>query len=40
MSATRIAVMARRFARPVPLGSHLFKRRGDGQAKDVDFPLF
>ena len=40
MSATRIAVMARRFARPVQLGGDAKKRRTQAIANDVDFNLF
>lgn len=40
MSATRIMVMAKRFARAVPLGSHEIRRRGTGVARDVDFDVF
>jgi phage terminase large subunit-like protein len=40
MSASRIGVMARRFARPVALGSSEFKRRTSNMASDVDFDVF
>jgi hypothetical protein len=43
MSATRIAVMARRFAREAPLGSKVMRRDPDPNghmADGVDFPLF
>jgi hypothetical protein len=43
MSATRIACMARRFAREAPLGSKIMRRDPgpDGfMARDIDFPLF
>jgi hypothetical protein len=40
MSATRVWVMARRFAKLVPLGGTAFKRRNDGVAKGVDFDVF
>lgn len=39
LSATRIGVMAIRFAASVPLGSKTAKRRNDGIARDVDFDL-
>lgn len=43
LSATRTAIMAKRFARPVPLGPARGVRRGgpdEGMAKDVDFDPF
>jgi phage terminase large subunit-like protein len=40
MSATRIGVMARRFARPVALGSHVARKSNTGVASDIEFELF
>lgn len=40
MSATRIAVMAKRFGKAVPLGSQIRKRRQNAVADGIDFPLF
>lgn len=40
MSATRVAVMMRRFARPVALGGMRTKRKGSGIAQGVDFNPF
>lgn len=40
MSATRVGIMALRHARQVPLGKGAPKRRSDGLARDIDFPLF
>ena len=44
MSATRIALMAKRFGRAVHLGREPFKRprgpHGDGIAEGLDFDLF
>lgn len=41
MSATRIFVMARRFARQVALGGAEYRRsRGSNEAKDIDFDVF
>ncbi len=40
MSATRVAIMAKRFARNVPIGSHAVRRQQSGMARDIDFDLF
>ena len=41
MSATRIAVMAKRYAKAGPLGpKSAQKRRGDGLATGLDFDIF
>lgn len=40
MSATRIAVMAKRFAQTVPLGGHAARRKAGAIAEGVDFDLF
>ena len=39
MSATRVAVMMKRFARPMPIGDKK-SRNLTTEAKDVDFPIF
>src|SRR5262249_53081910 len=39
MSATRMVLMMRRFARAVNLGSGVAKRRGDGLASGLDFDV-
>ena len=40
MSATRVGLMAKRFARAVPLGRAIPRPRGVQVARDVDFDLF
>ena len=40
MSATRIAVMARRYAKDRPIGSKLVRPERVTMARDIDFPLF
>lgn len=40
MSATRVAIMAKRFARAVPIGNFKMNRTRTGQASDVDFDPF